>query len=272
MKPDNLLLELTNKFKATGISTPRLDALVLIEHVGHIERSQIVADNFGLTKYQMVKLNHLSELRAQRQPLAYLVGKKQFWGIDFSVNQHVLIPRPESEDLVETCVHLLGNRQARVVDVGCGSGAIGLSIAASLSKAQITLIDKSLSALKIARLNASKLGLKVSIKPSDLLESIEHPIDLIVANLPYLDQNQKTLFTKASPEINHEPFDSLFADDDGLELYKKLFTQASLAKVPIILTESLTNQHKAMQNAAKKNGYKLVHTVGLCQHYQLTRA
>jgi len=182
--------------------------------------------------------------RLKREPLAYLFGRKEFYGRDFVVSRHVLIPRPESEALIELAKkHSLSGR---LLDIGTGSGALGLTLWHELKDVSLTLSDISDDALEVAKKNARRLSVKpVHYAKSDLLEhwlSHDKPLgfDAIVANLPYVDRSWER-----SPETNHEPSLALFADQNGLQLIKELIDQAPRLLKPggYLLLEADPEQH-----------------------------
>lgn len=170
------------------------------------------------------------------EPVAYLTGHKEFYGLDFFVDKRVLIPRPETEHLVEWvlrhCRQFLGpqgvsggNQKVKILDVGTGSGCIAISLAKHLESAEVFGSDISAEALDVARMNADRLGLqtRVSFFQSDLFESIDDPVDIVIANLPYIGEKRFSFVSKSA--VDYEPHVALFGGDDGLGLYKKFFEQ-----------------------------------------------
>lgn len=175
-------------------------------------------------------------------PLAYILGSQPFFGLNFVVNKHTLIPRPESEWLVEKAVVAINQRPIlRVFDIGTGSGAISLSIAKHAPNLTHIASDVSLGALKIARLNANKLGLKVKFEQSDLLKNLWPKYgpftnqDLIVANLPYIPHPD---YSALAPQVKAEPYTALVAGSDGLLYYRSLINQLKYAEsTPYVILE-----------------------------------
>ncbi len=172
--------------------------------------------------------------RTQRQPIAYLTGRRDFYGRSFLVNEQVLVPRPESEVILAILDELAQDHHLRtVLDVGTGSGCLAISVKLTHPDLAVSACDISESALPVARLNATRLlpsGQQIKFYQSDLLSDLPvgSRFDLIVANLPYLSPGQDDL----SPELAYEPAIALYADDDGLSLIKQLITTAPDSLTP----------------------------------------
>jgi len=221
-----------------GIKTARLDCLVLAELILNKNHAWILANpDFELDARTSQKFDKLVLKRAQNIPVAYLTGKKEFYGRDFIVTPEVLIPRPETEMLIE----IIKNRSAtdEALDVGTGSGAIAITLALE-TKLQVDACDISKSALKVAMQNAHQLNARVNFFESDLLSSVSKKYDLITANLPYVNKSWQP-----SAETKFEPSLALFANDHGLELIKKLLDQAPqyLKSGGLVLLEADPRQH-----------------------------
>ena len=165
--------------------------------------------------------------RISGYPLQYILGKADFFGEEFSVNEAVLIPRPETEILVEHLVKRFADfGPMDILDMGTGSGCIAISLAKQLSKASVLACDKSASALKVAKKNAADLGVSLSFIQSALFKNIRGmKFDLIVSNPPYIASPE---IDKLQPEISYEPRMSLDGGKDGLDFYRKMIKQASL--------------------------------------------
>jgi len=203
-----------------------LGAELLLAFVLKKDRIYLLAhDDEILTNVDVEKFENLFERMLAGEPVAYLTGNKEFFGMDFLVDKRVLIPRPETEHLVERvldyCKQWSGS--LRILDVGTGSGCIAVSLAKHLPSAQVTAVDISLDALEVAGLNAEKNGVKIQFFQSDLLQSVEGPFDIIVANLPYIGEKRFAFVTRSVSD--YEPHLALFAGEDGLELYRKFFEQ-----------------------------------------------
>lgn len=192
--------------------------------------------------------------RAQGEPLAYILGFKEFYGRKFEVTPDTLIPRPETEFLVETGKSLMPKK---VLDVGTGSGCIAISLALELPEAEVEAVDVSEKALTVAAKNASALGAKVEFYLSDLLDSVEGDFDLVVANLPYVSRN----WDWTGPELKYEPEQALFAEDEGLIVMKRLVGQVSTqARSRYLLLELDPSQRRAMTEFGGKYGFTVAET------------
>ncbi len=267
----NLLDKTTQYLRDADIHSARLDAEILLAHVLDVERTWLVAHSDERLESEQVKaFERLVKRRLAREPVAYLVGHKEFYGHDFIVTPDVLIPRPETEDLVDLTLESLHALQKnglkkngvslRIIDVGTGSGCVGITLKLEQPELSVTLSDISPAALDITRQNAEKHNAKVEFVHSDLLSSyakIQNPkskiyFDLIAANLPYVDYAWRR-----SPETDHEPTLALFAADGGLGLINKLIEQSTKALTPngYFLLEADPEQHASIITYAKKLGF-----------------
>lgn len=222
------------KLTATKISSPHLDAEVLLAWLLKSEREKVLAHpEKKLTLSQNDKFKQLIARRAKYEPIAYIIGSKEFYGLRFKVNKNVLIPRPETEELVELAVQYANNLSPRsqktaILDVGTGSGCIGLVLKKRLPKTRILGLESSLEALKLARQNAKNLGLSVDFIKSDLLAGFKGNLSdtIIVANLPYLDRQEiKNFSQEIKIGLKFEPSNALYAGPRGLSAYRSLFKQ-----------------------------------------------
>lgn len=248
------------KLKKAGIPTYPLDSLVLLETVTSLNKAHILAhqDNI-LTPQQLTTLQNYLERRAQREPLAYITGIKEFYGRNFFVDTSVLIPRPESESFVEILKNT-GVTHKSLADVGSGSGCIGITIKLEIPTMDVTLIDIDQNALKVSAKNAKQHNAQCRIVQSDLLPT-HHEFTVIVANLPYVPKD-----LSVAPELSFEPPVALYAENDGLALYEHLWQQIPLSRsCTHVLTESLKSQHQTMESLAFEAGFSLRETDGLVQ-------
>lgn len=210
------LLSTSNRLNAVGVASPKLEAQVLAAH------SMLVDRTFVLThpehKVNDLALEGLLQRRENGEPLAYILGYREFYTRRFRVDSNVLIPRQETEVLVETALALPSD-QLRVLDIGTGSGCIAISLKLERPNWEVWATDISSSALQVARENAETLGADISFRHSDLLEQLAgEKFDLIVSNPPYIGRNE--VIPREVRE--HEPDSALFADDNGLALYQRL--------------------------------------------------
>ena len=217
----------------TGSPDAKLEAEVLIRHVLGIDRATFFRDLEEPVTYS--DRQHLDDLvvrRLRREPLNYITGFREFYGLSFEVSDSVLIPRQETELLVETVISLARSRpkpEMKICDVGTGSGAIAISLAVNLPFAEITAIDISQSALDIADANRRTHGVytRVALRRGNLLEPVDFKPEIIVSNPPYIPMGDLSLL---QPEIQYEPRVALDGGTDGLELIRCLLSQ-SLDKV-----------------------------------------
>ena len=217
----------------TGSPDAQLEAEVLIRHVLGIDRATFFRDlEEPVTDSDRQQLDDLVVRRLRREPLNYITGFREFYGLSFEVSDSVLIPRQETELLVETVISLARTRsksEMKICDVGTGSGAIAISLAVNLPFAEITAIDISQSALDIANANRRTHGVynRVALRRGNLLEPVDFKPEIIVSNPPYIPMGDLSLL---QPEIQYEPRVALEGGTDGLELIRGLLSQ-SLDKV-----------------------------------------
>lgn len=259
-------METMKKLGDAGVDSPRRDALVLLEDTLQKERSWVLAHpEYSFQGRTLETVNGLVERRVQREPLAYIRGRAWFYGRFFDVNPDVLIPRPESEAIIEIAKSL---KPTTIIDVGTGSGCLAITIALELPDARVAASDISREAIEVARANAYHHGVHVELHHTYLLEGLleQHAPELIVANLPYVPDHLIT-----SPEIETEPKQALFAGQDGMDVYQSFWAQLSTAhhKTGHIITESMETQHSKMNELAAKSGYRLEHTDTLIQLFAL---
>lgn len=215
-----------------GSATPRLDAELLIGHALGLPRIELYT-NFDrpLDEPELAACRALLERRGRREPVAYILGRWGFHGLDLAVDGRVLVPRPETEVLVERCLALLDGREApRVVDVGTGSGAIALAIKAARPDAAVIATDVSADALEVARVNAAALGLEVELAETDLLAGVEGPFAVVASNPPYIREGEVTAL---EPEVaEYEPRLATVAGPSGTEVLERLVAAAPDALEP----------------------------------------
>ncbi len=204
--------------RAAGVEGARLDAELLLADAMGVERASLVVDSGAeVSPAAARRFGETVRRRLRREPVAYILGRKGFRRIELAVDRRVLIPRPETELLVEVA---LEREPARVLDVGTGSGAIALAIADELPGCEVTATDTSPAALEVARANASRLGLaeRVEFLAGSVPEGRQ--FDLILANLPYVAEAE---WPGLQPEVTQwEPREALLAGSDGLDAYRTL--------------------------------------------------
>ena len=221
-----VLQSTTAYFTKREIESPRLNAEHLLAHVLKRKRMELYLEfERTLTEEELAPLRELVKRRGQGEPLQHLLGTVEFCGHTFLCDKRALVPRPETEQLVELLKSKITNPQAQILDVGTGSGVIALCLAAQFPEARITAIDASDDALALAGENAARLGLqeKVVFLKSDLLEAVEGSFDLIAANLPYIPTGDRPTLSR---EVLHDPEAALFAGERGTEMICKLIDAA----------------------------------------------
>ncbi len=233
------LYEGVARLRAAGVDDARLVAELLLCHVLACERGQLLARlERPLAAEEARRWRSLLRRALRHEPLAYILGRREFYGREFYVDRRVLIPRPETELLVEEGLAWALACQARsgrpplIADVGTGSGAIAVSLAVQLPAAKICAVDISAAALQVARRNARRHGVaeRIDFRQGSLLEPLPEPVDLVVANLPYVSEAEMAALP---PHISrYEPQTALAGGVDGLDLHRALLAQAPLRVRP----------------------------------------
>lgn len=187
-----------------------------------------------------------------------------FYGRQFKINQHVLVPRPETEVMIEMLKQLPLSARPRIADIGTGSGCIGITVALELPGSLVDLYDVDSDALTVAKNNVRQYHRALKVRRGDLLTDIHTPYDVLLANLPYVPQDYA--INKAA---QHEPPLALFAGQDGLNIYRSFWQQlAALQNKPThIFTEALPAQHNTLMKLANSADFQLSHTQGFIQHF-----
>jgi len=271
MKIQTWLSESTQKLRHEQIESARLDALILLETELEKSRAWLLAHYVHeLSASKISNLNKKLSQRLHHTPLAYIIGSKEFYGRSFIVTEDVLIPRPESEALIELLIGIarLEDAPNTIFDIGTGTGCLAITAKLELGNIHCTAVDCSAPALKVAKKNAAMLQASVRFCKSDLLENVPkmpktRPY-VILANLPYVPEGLIT-----SEEITKEPAEALFSGSDGLDLYRRFWQQVANLKNPPrhIITESLDSQHVALQTLAQIAGYEISKEQDLAQQF-----
>lgn len=252
------LYQASKALASAGIEDARLEAELLLMHILYIDRARLyVRLNDQLSSSHTAALSRALKRRLRHEPLAYILGHREFYGRDFLVGPGVLIPRPETELLVEKALALVegqfARRNAIIADIGTGCGAIAVSLALLLPEARIYATDISPGALDTARLNCEKHGVqeRVRLLQGNLLEPLPEATDIIVANLPYIRDEE---VGQLSPEIRlFEPLAALAGGKDGLDVIRQLLAQAGgkMRLGGVILLEIGYGQAEAAVSLAK---------------------
>jgi len=215
------------RFGERGIPSARLDAEVLLAHLLHRDRVGLYTHfDQPLSAEELSGFRELIKRRLAGESVAYLVGKREFRSLALHVDARVLVPRPETETLVEVALTRLPVGAARVVDVGTGSGAIALALKDARPLDDVHAVDRSADALAVARDNAERLGLEVTLHEGDLLAAVEAlaPFDLVVSNPPYIATAE---LASLPAEVRREPRLALDGGADGLEVVRRLIGAAA---------------------------------------------
>ncbi len=239
------------------------ECLILLQNVTQKTKVKLLAfDEELLEVEQYQRFIQLLERRAAGEPSAYIIEEKEFWSLPLKVTADVLIPRSDTELLVETALAVLANKQqANILDLGTGSGCIALALASELPQAQITACDRSPACLNIAQQNAKNLGLEnISWHESDWFSALSvKPYDLIVSNPPYIAADDPDL---ASNVAEYEPTYALIAQDQGLADLNKIIQQAGdyLLEAGHLILEHGWQQAGQVQNALRQQGFSAIET------------
>jgi release factor glutamine methyltransferase len=237
--------------EAAGVETPRLDAEVMLAHVLGVDRARLVIDRDRPVEGPAVRAYQDAVRRrsVSREPVAYITGVRGFRRLDLHVDGRVLVPRPETETLVEAALDLPA--RARVVDVGTGSGAVALALKDERPDLSVVGTDTSADALAVARANAQRLGLDVVLVRGDLLEGVDGAVDAVVSNPPYVEDG-----APLQPEIaRHEPAVALYAGADGLSVIRRLAAQVAASAARFVALEVGMGQAPAVAELLRAVGF-----------------
>jgi len=257
------LSEAARTLEANGISEPRLDAGLLMSHVIGRDRGFLVAHPEALmTERQLKQFEEFTDRRAQGEPLQYITGHQEFFKLDFEVTPDVLIPRPETELIVESALRLFQiDTPFMFADIGTGSGCLAISILNECRKARAIAIDTSEQALRVAQRNAERhrVADRLRLIQSDLFDaiSVNDTLDLIVSNPPYVSEGEmKTL----QREVQREPRSALAGGNDGLALIRRLLLNAPgyLKREGYLIFEFGINQDVTIRDLLDREVWKLI--------------
>jgi release factor glutamine methyltransferase len=231
--------------------TPWLDARLLAQYVTGLDASAVIAyGDTSIDTHRRRRLFELVERRAAGEPVAYIIGRKSFCGLEIAVDRRALVPRPETEELVLACVDDWGGQAPAIAEIGTGSGAIACALAHLIPKAHITASDISVEALELAAHNVNELGFaeQVTLVHSNLFTAFpdDARFDIVIANLPYVGTDN--LDELHAGVRDHEPARALFGGSDGLDVYRSLLTQ---------LPERLRTGGALYFECAPRNAYSL---------------
>ena len=255
----------TARFSERALGTPRLDAELLIAHVLSLPRVQLyVQFERVLTPEELGTLRDLIKRRQAGESIAYLTGRKEFWKFEFAVDARVLVPRPDTETLIEEALARLGEpggAPPRIADVGTGSGALAITLAKLRADAAVFASDASAPALEVARANAERLGAAVTFVDGDLDAPLaaHAPFSLIVANLPYIPTGE---LPSLPADVRSEPASALDGGADGLDLVRRLVAGAPALLGPggVLALEIGAGQAEATRAALQAAGFADIQT------------
>ena len=250
------LASAVDALRAVGVEDPRLDAELLLAEATGWERVELVAEpGVGVPAGAARLFGEMVRRRLRREPVAYILGRKGFRHLELAVDSRVLVPRPETELLVELALEL---KPRRVLDVGTGSGAVALAIADELPGCEMLATDPSGAALAVARANAERLGLAERVDFHETMLPLEPPrLDLIVANLPYVAETE---WAGLEPEVTKwEPREALLAGADGLDVIRAAIPLAAAA-APALALEVGAGQAPAVSELLFEAGFATVET------------
>ena len=248
--------------KNHNIHSHELDAQIILSDIMGIKREFLITNNeTNISKKVLEKYDIAIQRRIKKEPIAYIIGKKEFWSQDFKVNYSTLIPRPESELLIYKLISYFKNKRINILDIGTGSGCILLSLLKELNLSRGIGIDISSTAVKTAKLNSKKLNLfyRSKFKVIDINNFSTGRYDLIVSNPPYIAL--KDIKNLSKDILNYEPLVALKGGLDGLDLIKKVIYKSNhLLKANGLLgIEVGTNQYFKVLNILKKNRFRELH-------------
>lgn len=230
----NALAEAMEKLESQGISSARLDATLLLSHVTGMSRADLFLKGMrDITSHEEQQLGELLQRRLNHEPLAYILSHKEFWSLDFLVTRDTLIPRPDSETLIEASLERMERAaHVNILDIGTGTGCLLISLLTELPRASGVGLDCSKQALKVAQENARRHGVdeRSQFLESHWCDAIDRTFDLIISNPPYIAETDKSALM---PDVvQFEPHSALFAGTDGLDAYRELAPQMKHVLAP----------------------------------------
>ncbi len=246
----------------------KLDAQLLLCHACKIEQTKIIAHpEQQLTEQQLEIFTSAFNRRAKGEPLAYITGSKEFWSLEFMVNKHVLIPRPDTELLVElTLKAILSIKTPDILELGTGSGAIAIAIAKEREDCNIIATDTSIPALELAKLNAKQHKVEITFAHSDWYKNLpEKKYDVIISNPPYIDINDTELDQFVS---NYEPKQAVISEKNGLLDLTEIINTAAINLLP---TGTLIVEHGFQQASLVRELFSNAKFNNICMHIDLAR-
>jgi release factor glutamine methyltransferase len=255
----------TEYFKKYNIEWPHLEAEILLAHSLKLKRIELYTNHERvLTKAELAEYKVLIQRRSKKEPIAYITGNQPFMSLDFKINRSVLIPRPETEKLVEITIDLVKNRKFTIADIGTGSGVIAISLAKYLPEIKVIGIDTSPDAINLAQKNVEdhKLSDRCEFRKGNLFEPLKEKVDIIVSNPPYIPT--KDIETLETDVKDWEPTQALDGGADGLDYIRKLIDLSPdhLNPDSLLLIEIGYDQGEKVKLLAKNSGkYKEIEII-----------
>ena len=261
MKASELINIGSKKLKTYSIKSFVLDSEILLSKVLNKKREEVLVDlNQKIENNKILEFLKYIDRRALKEPIAYIIQQKEFWSKNFEVNNKTLIPRPETELMLEKLINIYKKKSINILDIGTGSGCIILSLLSELKRSKGTGIDISFGALQIAKKNAKKLNILSNVKfqKKSIDSFFSQKFDLVVSNPPYI--RSRDLKNLEDDIKLHEPKIALDGGNDGLDLIKKvIYKSKKILKVNGILAIEIgENQHKKVSQLLLKNRFKIL--------------
>jgi len=259
MNLDNTINKASQILKNHNIHSHELDAQIILSNIMGVKRESLITNNeINISKKIMEKYDSAIKRRIKKEPVAYIIGKKEFWSEDFMVNHGTLIPRPETELLIYKIINFFKNKKINILDIGTGSGCILLSILKELNFSRGIGIDISAKAIQMAKVNSKNLNLfyRSKFKVIDLNKFNIGKYDLIVSNPPYIPSRD---IKNLSKDItNYEPLTALNGGSDGLDLIKKVIYKSNhlLKREGLLALEIGHSQYQKVSCILRSNGYR----------------
>ena len=259
MNLDNTVKKASQILKNHNIHSHELDAQIILSNIMGVKRESLITNNeINISKKIMEKYDSAIKRRIKKEPIAYIIGKKEFWSEDFMVNHGTLIPRPETELLIYKIINFFKNKKINILDIGTGSGCILLSILKELNFSRGIGIDISAKAIQMAKANSKNLNLfyRSKFKVIDLNKFNIGKYDLIVSNPPYIPSRD---IKNLSKDItNYEPLTALNGGSDGLDLIKKVIYKSNhlLKREGLLALEIGHSQYQKVSCILRSNGYR----------------
>ena len=259
MNLDNTINKASQILKNHNIHSHELDAQIILSNIMGVKRESLITNNeINISKKIMEKYDSAIKRRIKKEPVAYIIGKKEFWSEDFMVNHGTLIPRPETELLIYKIINFFKNKKINILDIGTGSGCILLSILKELNFSRGIGIDISAKAIQMAKVNSKNLNLfyRSKFKVIDLNKFNIGKYDLIVSNPPYIPS--KDIKNLSKDITNYEPITALNGGSDGLDLIKKVIYKSNhlLKREGLLALEIGHSQYQRVSYILGSNGYR----------------